>query len=317
MWHLPILAGSAAVMVAFSYSFAAQSEGSERLEAWAAAAQNVPRNGWVTSTNVTYYPDSRDNHRTNTRRAIVQGADFLVVEDVFKSTTDTVGLTRVFIANTDYLAQLKRIGDGPWVIEKLSIYTDADFAENREVWFRLDPMHRFGNYHGTLSFLLSGEYVVTDQKTEGARERFDVRVTNGPKDEYYAVSWSDIESLSAIFEPEIPIPVELSGKEKGRNRYFSRTLSDWAEVDGNLVPLMQVVKTDDKDQPAIAIQERTLDFSEYEEPVDSSVFYLSHYGLPEPELETRLQSKLLYGGVIVACLVLAGWIARSKLRRAR
>ena len=319
MWHLPVRAGAIAVLLGSLCTIGVQTECAERLEGWAKAAVNVPRSGWVTSTNVTYYPDSHSGdkgrgNRTNTRRAVVQDAEYLVVEDVTPGTGNSAAFTRVFIANTDYLAQLKRIGDGPWVMEKLSIYTDADFAKHRKVWFRLDPMHKFGNYHGTLSVLLSGEYVVTDQKSDGGRERIDVRVTEGPKHEDYAVTWSDMESLSAVFERDKPIPVEISGKERGRNRYFSRTLSDWEEVDGALVPLMQVLKTDDKDQPALAVQKRTLDFSEYAEPVNASVFYLSHYGLPEPELKTRLRSKLLYGFAAVSCLAVLGWMGRRRWR---
>ena len=73
------------------------------------------------------------------------------------------------------------------------------------------------------------------------------------------------------------------------------TLSEWISVGDSTLPQQQIATTDDRDQGVTVTQELKLDFDSFNDPVDNSIFYLDHYGLPEPKIESPYRRYLIYG----------------------
>lgn len=297
-----------------SCTFCSADERIERLEQWATAAQKFPHDGSITFSVVMRSPEG-DVYKKFTRRVVRRGKHFLVETTVpGQYTRSGSGHTLMHILNPNYVAKFRRADNAPWVLEELALYTDDGFAKKRASWFNYDQLDAIRNYNGLLSVLLSRQYSLTRQESgEGSLERLEVKVTDGPGIEEYAKGYSPIEHFSAEFSDTSPLPVKVSGKFKDRERYFSMSLSDWNEVDGHIIPMSQIAETDDRDESNTVVAEMTLDYSAFDDPIDSSIFYLKHYGFTEPKLETSVKTYLLYIFGFV-CLGLTLWIANSKLR---
>lgn len=299
-----------------SYAACQAEERIERLEDWATAAQGFPSDGWITFTVMMRSPDGKV-HKEFTRKIVRSGKCFLVETIVpGKYTRSGVGHTLMHILNPSYVAKFRKSDNASWVLEELALYSDEGFQETRESWFNYDQLDVIRNYNGILSVLLSGQYsLISHENLDDSLDRYEIQVTDGPGIEEFSRGYSTIEYFTAEFSDESPLPIKVSGKFKDRKRFFSMSLSDWAEIDGQNIPMSQVAETDDKDHSTSVVAELTMDFSEFDDPVDSSIFYLKHYGFNEPKLKITYKTYLLYFVVGFVFLASTLWIVNSKLRK--
>ena len=297
------------------FTLAAQ-DSSEKFNDWVEAIENIPETGWI-----KYHVVQRDQDGTvlgKTFCEVVKKKRFGMARSVRGEEFTISGKQQELIAieNPYYSAMVKKIGEGKWTLESLALSSDANYSDIQHKSInRLDYLNTIRNYNGILSVLKSKQYNEdSHEPPNSAIERHSVSVHGDPGIKKDSDGFSPIERFQAEFSDGINLPTKISGKHRDRERYFAMTLSEWISVGDSTLPQQQIATTDDRDQGVTVTQELKLDFDSFKDPVDNSIFYLDHYGLPEPKIESPYRRYLIYGFFGIIAIALIVWF---RLRRKR